>query len=92
MGKKFNNKCPECSSKNVIPIEYGMPGLEMREEADRGEIVLGGCCIMEDANNRHCKDCSHEWDKDTEYCTKCRDVVMYCDCYKSYIEHQYDEK
>ena len=93
MGRKFNKKCPECSSKDVIPIMYGMPGPEMQKKYYEGKIKLGGCSIEEhDMTDRYCNDCEHEWFKDTEYCTRCRDVVMYCDCYKSYIEDKYDEK
>ena len=92
MSKKFNKQCPECKSKSVIPIKYGMPGTKMRDDASEGKIMLGGCCIEEDANDRYCKDCKHAWSKNTEYCTTCLDVVMYCDCYKSYIEDKYDEK
>ena len=29
-----------------------------------------------------CKDCQTLWDKNTEYCKECRDVVMYCKCYE----------
>ena len=30
--------CPKCSSvKDVIPIEYGLPGVEMMEEGDSPE-------------------------------------------------------
>tara|TARA_X000000368_G_C22682128_1_gene558738 strand:- start:35 stop:298 length:264 start_codon:yes stop_codon:yes gene_type:complete len=83
--------CPECKSKNIIPIVYGMPGTKMREDADIGKIKLGGCCIEENANDMYCNECNHELFKDTEYCTTCLDVVMYCDCYKSYIENKYDK-
>ncbi len=29
-----------------------------------------------------CKDCKRKWDKDTKYCKRCGDVVMYCKCYE----------
>ena len=45
MGRKFNKKCPECSSKDVIPIMYGMPGPEMQKKYYEGKIKLGGCSI-----------------------------------------------
>ncbi len=28
----------------MIPVVYGMPGPEMWEARERGEILLGGCC------------------------------------------------
>ncbi len=90
MGKKFNKQCPECKSKNVIPIAYGMPGPDMIKKSDNGEIMLGGCSITTDDDDRYCKECNNKWNKSTEFCTRCMDVVMYCDCYKSYIEDKYD--
>ena len=54
-------RCPECGSTNVVPIVYGLPPPEAGEEAERGEIVLGGCCVMDDSSTRHCRDCEHEW-------------------------------
>jgi hypothetical protein len=42
---------PEAGSANTaqrggheIPVVYGLPGLDMIEGAERGEIILGGCC------------------------------------------------
>lgn len=36
--------CPKCGGK-VVDIIYGMPAPETCERADRGEVMLGGCCI-----------------------------------------------
>jgi len=58
---KNHPKCPSCNSDNVAAIAFGYPGPEMIEEADRGDIVLGGCCVEEDDPEWHCKDCAHEW-------------------------------
>ena len=54
-------KCPKCGSDKVAAIQFGNPSPEMIEEAERGHIVLGGCCIEEDDPEWHCKDCEHEW-------------------------------
>lgn len=43
--------CPICGGK-VVPIVYGMPTGDLEEKADRGEVVLGGCCIALDENGR----------------------------------------
>ncbi|MGN0144876.1 MAG: hypothetical protein ACI398_07825 [Clostridium sp.] len=59
--------CPKCKSKNIIPIIYGYPSNEMFEESNRGECILGGCCIETDEdmknclNRNHCNDCGYEW-------------------------------
>jgi hypothetical protein len=36
------SKCPECGSGDVVPIVYGLPGQELQQQAERGEVVLGG--------------------------------------------------
>ena len=43
--------CPICGGK-VVPIVYGMPTGELEEKADRGEVVLGGCCLAVDEKGR----------------------------------------
>ncbi len=35
-----------------MPIVYGMPTGELEEKADRGEVVLGGCCLAVDEKGR----------------------------------------
>ena len=59
MSKWYKAVCPSCESKNVVPIAYGLPGDEMREDAIKGKIHLGGCVIEEDASDFHCNDCEH---------------------------------
>jgi len=44
--KKVGKPCPRCGVGRVIPIVYGYPGQGMFEQAQRGEIALGGCVIM----------------------------------------------
>jgi len=61
MRKTKKPKCPNCGSKNVIPIVYGLPEHEAFEREKRGEIILGGCLIDFDSPNWHCKDCGFEW-------------------------------
>lgn len=35
----------------------------MREESDRGEIVLGGCSLRDEAPDYRCIECQFEWQK-----------------------------
>ncbi len=58
---KKHPKCPHCNCDNVAEIAFGYPGPEMLEEAERGDIVLGGCCVTDNDPKWHCKDCEHEW-------------------------------
>jgi hypothetical protein len=53
----LKKKCPACGSTNTVKILYGMPTHEAFEAAERGEIVLGGCCVSDTNPTRHCKDC-----------------------------------
>ena len=67
MPRRATYKCPKCDSKNIVPIIYGMPGMELREEELQGKIHLGGCGIMIDGSDRHCNDCEHQWRKTDNY-------------------------
>ena len=55
--------CPKCKSNNIIPIMYGYPTHEAFEEAEKGNIKLGGCEVFIGGGqpDRFCKDCEHEW-------------------------------
>ena len=57
-------KCPKCgSSKGVIRIVNGLPGLDLQKDQREGKILLGGWCIIDDNPDWHCKECTHEWSK-----------------------------
>lgn len=47
-------RCPECN-RPAMPIAYGLPGPEMFEAAERGEIVLGGCMLDPDDPTHSCE-------------------------------------
>ena len=55
-------ECPDCGSRSVVPISYGLPGPEMQEKGRRGEIVLGGCTVRDP--RWHCKNCFNSWPED----------------------------
>ena len=55
-------KCPKCkSSDSVMPIMYGMPGVEMQQKYYEGKIKLGGCMVAMDNPNWHCKKCELDY-------------------------------
>lgn len=54
-------KCPKCGGK-VVNIVYGMPSNELFEQAERGEVVLGGCTISDTMPEWACTKC------DTTFC------------------------
>ncbi len=57
--------CPKCKSNNVIPIMYGYPAPEAMEEAEKGNLKLGGCMIYDidggGMADRYCEGCENEW-------------------------------
>lgn len=53
--------CPKCGSHEVVKIIYGLPGPELVEKSERGEVLLGGCIVKEDNPDRACKSCRHRW-------------------------------
>lgn len=53
-------KCPHCGGK-VVSILYGFPSGEAFEKAERGEIVLGGCCITDLMPQWQCTGCGHQF-------------------------------
>ena len=46
--------CPLCGAP-VVPVVYGMPGTELFEQSDRGEVVLGGCVVVPRGPDRVCR-------------------------------------
>lgn len=54
-------KCPACGSTDTVKILYGEPTYEAYEASERGELVLGGCCISNISPTRHCKECGQEF-------------------------------
>ena len=55
--------CPKCGNDSGIPIAYGLPGIELMDAAQRGEVALGGCIVMPDNPDWRCTDaaCGHAW-------------------------------
>ena len=60
------DKCPDCGGK-VVKIIYGEPSIEAFEAEERGEIILGGCCIRVDSDGNilesdwQCKKCGAQF-------------------------------
>ena len=50
-------RCPQCGSTSYIPICYGYPSHEGFLKAQRGEIILAGCCVPFHRNIGKCKNC-----------------------------------
>ena len=37
--------CPACHQRTLVELVFGMPGPELFEASEQGDLVLGGCCI-----------------------------------------------
>lgn len=48
--------CPSCGGK-LVPIAYGLPGEELMEAAQRGEVAMGGCVVTGDDPVWQCREC-----------------------------------
>jgi len=58
---KKRRTCPHCGSQRCVRVAYGMPGPELQEQAERGEVVLGGCVVWEGQPEWACTACGHQW-------------------------------
>jgi len=59
----YEPKCPECGEK-LLPIEYGMPGPDLFEKVEKGEVYIGGCIIEDIQPIYHCNKCRRNYFKD----------------------------
>ncbi len=72
-------KCPQCGSKHVAPIMYGLPTYEGFEVSAKEEVILGGCEVYEGQPDYGCFDCNFQWSKGSlpkEAITKIRFKVI----------------
>lgn len=53
-----NGVCPRCGGVTK-PVVYGYPSGELLDQADRGEVFLGGCCPPVGPAGSRCTACGH---------------------------------
>lgn len=51
--KEKPDRCLICGGR-IVPIIYGEPTPETGKRADRKEVIIGGCIIMEDEEGNNC--------------------------------------
>ncbi len=56
-----SGECPSCGASKVLRIVYGLPGLELAEDAQRGKVALGGCVITGEDPEWRCAKCGREF-------------------------------
>ncbi|MFN8017869.1 MAG: hypothetical protein U0P45_07070 [Acidimicrobiales bacterium] len=54
-------RCPRCGSADTIPIIYGLPSADAWDAQERGEAVLGGCCILPGHATDECRACGRSF-------------------------------
>jgi (p)ppGpp synthase/HD superfamily hydrolase len=54
-------RCPRCQSTRVVPIEYGLPPVDIGQEAGRGDVILGGRRVSDGDPTWHCRHCGAEF-------------------------------
>jgi len=60
--EEWKLNCPECNSSSVAIILWGyLDPNKIKEQLDKKEIVLGGCCITEHDPKWECNECNHQW-------------------------------
>lgn len=57
--KRFT--CPECGRNAGVEIVYGYPTRRLFRQAERRDVVLGGCIVRNDDPNAQCLECHHRW-------------------------------
>jgi len=57
--KRKPRKCPECGSRKIASILWGLPLLDAgtRQKIETGKIVLGGCLVGPERAEWSCVDC-----------------------------------
>lgn len=55
--------CPYCGATKTAKIVYGMPAMspKLMDLMDKGEIVLGGCSIIDGTPEYRCNECNKEF-------------------------------
>ena len=53
-------RCPRCGTPG-IEIVYGLPGPDLAAEAERGEVIIGGCLVDETNPTHQCPACDTTW-------------------------------
>lgn len=61
MCNKIEKKCPKCSSKNQLPIEYGLIMMEAGAKSKPRTFIEGGCIRTMNDPEWYCEDCEYKW-------------------------------
>lgn len=59
--------CPSCNENAGVDIFYGELSIELAEQAELGEIALGGCSVEPNQSTYRCMSCGFEWDRTRQF-------------------------
>jgi hypothetical protein len=57
----YRPRCPNCGSRQVVQIYYGVADMDMLMKAQMGLAILGGDKAPKDAPTHRCNICGHSW-------------------------------
>ena len=57
---RSTSSCPSGPKHRWLPLVYGLPSRTTFEAAERGEVLLGGCVVWDEAPRERCVDCGNE--------------------------------
>ncbi len=58
--------CPICAKAKLVPIVYGLPGMELRRDSEMGLVSLGGCVVTGSDPELECLGCEARFMRDGE--------------------------
>ena len=58
--------CPICTKAKLVPIVYGLPGMELRRDSEMGLVSLGGCVVTGSDPELECLGCEARFMRDGE--------------------------
>ncbi len=61
VGVQAGRVCPGCGKEDSIPLVYGLPGFDLFQQAERGNVALGGCMVPGEEPVLSCRSCGREW-------------------------------
>ena len=59
--------CPICTKAKLVPIMYGLPGMELRQDSENGLVSLGGCVVTGNDPELKCLSCEAKFMRDGEW-------------------------
>lgn len=54
---RSGSACPSCKTGRLVRIVYGLPGLDLRHDAEAGAVALGGCVVRGNDPELQCLGC-----------------------------------